>query len=65
MAKRADLDPEIRQLWMQRPEGARKEMDVLTFYTELQKQNPRLLSFRSHGDKYQTLKTILYGLIEY
>lgn len=65
MAKRADLEPLIIQEWIrQQPAGQRSGNDLLAFYGRLQRDNPRLLAFRSSGDKYQVLKTILRDHIE-
>ena len=63
MVKRADLEPEIRRLWVQRPSERRTGNDVLMFYNELSHDRPDLLAFKVSGDKYQVLKSILYGLI--
>ena len=62
MVKRADLEPEIRRLWLERPTDRRRALDVLTFFGELQQKHPYLLSFRTSGDPYQVLKSILHGL---
>lgn len=63
MVKRADLEPEIRRLWMQRPADRRTGNDVLIFYNELARDRPDLLAFKASGDKYQVLKSVLHGLI--
>ena len=62
MVKRADLEPELRRLWLERPADQRRTIDVLTFFGELQQRRPDLLSFTSRPDPYQVLKSILHGL---
>ncbi|GAB3091414.1 hypothetical protein GCM10027159_05140 [Lysobacter terrae] len=65
MARRSDLEPRIIQEWLrQQPAGRRTEDEILGFFGRLQQHNPDLLAFRSSGDKYQTLKTILRNHIE-
>lgn len=64
MTKRADVEPEIRRLWMQRPADRRTGTDLLMFYNELARDRPDLLAFRASGDKYQVLKGVLRGLVD-
>ena len=68
MAKRADLEPEIRQLFRQRPDGHRADIDVNLFYGELHREHPELLRFRvgrrGSGDKIAALRSILRDLID-
>ena len=64
MAKRADLEPQIVTEWLKRPAGKRTGMDVVLFYSELSKCKSPLLSFRTSGDKYQALKSILRNHID-
>lgn len=65
MAKRSDLEPLIIREWLrQQPPGQRTENEILGFYGRLQKENRDLLAFRSSGDKYQVLKTILRNHID-
>lgn len=64
MVKRFDIEPLIRQAWLDRPTDRRTEHHVLAFYGELSKSRPELLAFRSSGDKYQTLKSVLRDLID-
>jgi len=45
--------------WLQRPEAARAENDVLKFYGELVSAHSPLLDFKCSGDKYEALKSIL------
>lgn len=63
MVKRAELEPQIIQEWLKRPEVERTEDDILQFYAELSQDNPHLLAFRYSGDKYQMLKSILKNFI--
>jgi hypothetical protein len=64
MPKRSDLEPLIRQEWLNRPIEDRTENNVLAFYGDLQQRRPDLLSFRASGDKYQVLKSVLRNLVE-
>jgi|GEM_PF-923356 hypothetical protein len=64
MAKRADLEPLIIREWLKRPVGKRTENDILQFFGFLTQNMPELFSFRAHGDKYQTLKSILRNVME-
>ncbi|WP_156773355.1 hypothetical protein [Chlorobaculum parvum] len=62
--KRAEVEPQIVQEWLKRPDNERTENDVLKFYGYLCSNRPELLSFRASGDKYQTLMSILRHHIE-
>lgn len=61
----AKRDPEIRRLWLERPEGQRTDNDVLPFYGWLWHNRRELLPRkRGCGDyQYQQLFVILSGLI--
>jgi len=59
MVKRSELEPLIVQEWLRRPDGQRTMKDVLAFHGYLTRERPDLLNFRSSGDKYQVLKSIL------
>ncbi len=59
MASRKELDPQIIAKWLRRPKSKRTSIDVLSFYGDLKKNHPKPLTFRSKGDKYQTLRVIL------
>ncbi len=64
MAKRADLEPAIRELWKQRPDGERTKFEVGVFWTELEREHPELLAFPSVDHKLKLLPGILRDLIE-
>jgi hypothetical protein len=54
---------QLLSLWTRRPDGKRKENDVVDFYGEMERDFPRLLN-RRHGDPYQNLYRDLKGHIE-
>lgn len=59
MVKLAELEPLIITEWLKRPDTNRTENDILIFHSELEQNQPHLLSFRYSGDKYQRLKSIV------
>lgn len=59
MAKISDLYPLILSEWLARDINERTMLDVLSFYTWLQKNRPDLLAFRCNGHKSQKLKELL------
>ncbi|WP_291585772.1 hypothetical protein [Comamonas sp. UBA7528] len=47
---------ELWKTWLQDNSSGKLSQDMLTFYANLKKQCPELLSFRAAGDKWQTVK---------
>ena len=54
---------QILSLWQQRASGQRTEMDVVTFYREMERAFPYLLD-RQDGDPYRSLMRDLKGYVE-
>ena len=62
--KQADAKKAIIELWLQRPNGERRQRDLMLFYPQLEQEHHDLLNFRCVGDKWQTFKLFLQDHLE-